>query len=174
MILREAILHVSPQAQRQTKANPLSWIYFTLAEFRIKTFCLSMLNLLAHRTGFTFVHMAVRSLRSTTQPLKIRCLGLLTFTRLWTTFQIFLLKIFHSAYLAHMAVRSLRSTPQPLKIRSWIIDVHKVVDYISNFFTKNFPFRLPCSHGCSLTSFSQPRSKSAKKNGLILMIKPLE
>ena len=58
MILREAILHVSPQAQRQKKANPLSWIYFTLAEFRIKTFCLSMLNLLAHRTGFTFVHTA--------------------------------------------------------------------------------------------------------------------
>ena len=36
------------------------------------------------------------------------------------------------------------------KIRSWIIGVHKVLNYISNFYSKNSTFHKPCSHRHSL------------------------
>ena len=36
------------------------------------------------------------------------------------------------------------------KIRSWIIGVHKVLNYISNFYSKNSTFHQPCSHRHSL------------------------
>ena len=60
---------------------------------------------------------------------------------------------------------SFTSFSQPRsKSAFWIIGVHKVVDYISNFYTKNFSFRLPCSHEAFLHFVQSATLKIRKKS----------
>ena len=54
--------------------------------------------------------------------------------------QLFLLVFYAFWFLPH------RQSPK----LSWIIGVHKVLNYISNFYSKNSTFHKPCSHRHSL------------------------
>ena len=99
-----ALLRVSGFALTLRKIRFLDFLpaqHWHSLRYRFCSFCVSL-------TGLTPFSRVVRP--------KIR-LRLLAFTRSSTSFQIFILKIFHFVVLVHMAVRSLRSTPQPLKIR---------------------------------------------------------